>query len=52
MIVLDQNLVIAVDGNVFFDDIVRPDLEFLLENYLENRDRKLLYVAEVAIELQ
>ena len=50
--VLDQSLVIEVDGEVVFDDIVRPDLEFMLENYLDNRDRKLLYVAEVVIELQ
>ena len=52
MVVLDQNLVIEVNGEIVFDDIVRPDLAFLLENYLDNRDRKLLYVAEVAIELQ
>ncbi|MCK5597585.1 MAG: hypothetical protein KAJ04_09075, partial [Candidatus Eisenbacteria sp.] len=52
MVVLDQNLVIEVNGEIVFDDIVRPDLAFLLENYLDNRDRELLYVAEVAIELQ
>jgi len=51
MVVLDQNLVIEVDGDVVHDQIVQPDLEFMLENYLENRDRKLLYVAEVVIEL-
>ena len=52
MFALDRSLVIAVDGDVVFDDVVQPDLEFLLENYLENRDRSLLYVAEVAVELQ
>ena len=52
MVVLDQNLVIEVNGEIVFDDIVRPDLKFLLDNYLDNRDRKLLYVAEVVIELQ
>ena len=52
MVSLDQNLVIEVNGEVVHDDIVRPDLKFMLENYLENRDRSLLYVAEVAIELQ
>ena len=52
MIALDRSLVIEVDGDVVFDDIVQPDLEFMLENYLENRDRSLLYVAEVVIELQ
>lgn len=52
MVALDQNLVIAVDGDVVFDEIVEPDLEFMLENYLENRDRSLLYVAEVVVELE
>jgi len=51
MIVLDQSLVIEVDGETVFDDIVRPDLGFMLDNYLDNRDRKLLYVAEVVIAL-
>jgi pimeloyl-ACP methyl ester carboxylesterase len=52
MVVLDQNLVIEVNGKVVFDDIVRPDLAFMLRNYLDNRDRSLLYVAEVVIDLQ
>ena len=52
MIVLDQNLVIEVNGEIVFDDIVQPDLEFLIEGYLKNRDRSLLYVAEVVVDLQ
>ena len=52
MIALDQDLVITVDGEMVYDDIVEPDAEFMLRNYLDNRDRKLLYVAEVVIELQ
>ena len=52
MIVLDQNLVIMVNDEVVFDELVEPDLQFMLENYLANRDRKLLYVAEVVIDLQ
>ena len=52
MIVLDQNLVITANGETVYDDIVRPDLEFMLRDYLENRDRTLLYVAEVVIDLQ
>ena len=51
MIALDQNLVIEVDGDVLFDDVVEPDLEFMLSNFIDNRDRSLLYVAEVAVEL-
>jgi pimeloyl-ACP methyl ester carboxylesterase len=52
MVALDQNLVVVVDGEVVFDELVEPDLEFLLSNYLDNRDRSLLYVAEVVVELQ
>jgi len=51
MVVLDQNLIIEVGGEIVFDGIVQPDLEFMLRSYLDNRDRKLLYVAEVVIEL-
>jgi pimeloyl-ACP methyl ester carboxylesterase len=52
MIVLEQPLVIVVNGEVVFDDTVRADLKFLLENYLDNRDRSLLCVAEVVVDLQ
>lgn len=51
MIRLEENLVVRVDGDVVLDEPVRPDVRFLLENFLENRDRRLLYVAEVAVEL-
>lgn len=52
MFALDQSIVIAVNGEVVFDDVVEPDIAFMLRNFLANRDRKLLYVAEVAVELQ
>ena len=52
MIELDQKLVIEVNGEVVFDEVVQPDIEFMIENYLSNRDRSTLYVAEVAIDLQ
>lgn len=48
---LEENLVIRVNGEVVHDAAVRPDLEFMLRNFIENRDRKLLYVAEVAVDL-
>ncbi len=48
---LDQNIVVRVNGETVFDERVKPDLSFLLRNYLEERDRRLLYVAEVKIEL-
>jgi len=48
---LDEAVVIAVGGEVVYDAPVEPDLEYLLTNFLANRDRTLLYVAEVAIAL-
>jgi len=51
LIQLEQNLVVRVNGDTLFSERVKPDLAFLLENFLENRDRRLLYVAEVSLAL-
>ncbi len=51
MVVLGQPLVIRVNGKTVHETIVEPDLEFLLRNFLTNRDRRLVYMAEVVIEL-
>lgn len=51
LIRLEQNVVVEVNGDTLFNEQVKPDLEFLLRNFLENRDRHLLYVAEVKITL-
>jgi enterochelin esterase-like enzyme len=49
MIRLDQALTIRLNGKTVFNKTVKPDLEYLLCNFLKNRDRKLLYVAEVEL---
>ena len=51
MIDLAHNLVIDVDGECVYDAVVEPDLKYMLENFLANRDRKLLYVAEVKVSI-
>lgn len=51
MIQLDRELEIEVNGKTVFKKKVRPDIEFLLRNFLKNRDRSLLYVNEVKISL-
>jgi len=51
MIRLEENLVVRANGSVVYDQPVGADLEYTLSNFLEHRDRGLLYVAEVAIEL-
>ena len=49
---LDQNVVVTVNGKVVRDAPVTPDVGFLLRNFLENRDRRLLYVAEIPVTLE
>jgi predicted esterase len=49
---LAENIVVTYNGTVVFNDIVKPDLSFMLENYLLNRDRKMLPVAKISIDLQ
>lgn len=51
MVNLDEHIIITVNRKVVFDARVEPDLEFMIENFLENRDRKLLYVAAIDVNL-
>ena len=48
---LEEEVVITVNGEEVFRETVEPDLGFMLEQFLENRDRKLLYVAKISVEL-
>jgi hypothetical protein len=49
MIRLDQPLIIRLNGKVVYNKVVKPDLEFLLRNFLENRDRRLIYIAQIEL---
>ncbi len=51
MINLDQNVKVTVNGQTLFDGAVKPDLEFMLRDFIENRDRKLLNIAEIKLKL-
>jgi poly(3-hydroxybutyrate) depolymerase len=51
MIRLERNLVVTYNGEVVFDEVVVPNLEYMLRNFLEERDRSLLYVVAIEIEL-
>lgn len=51
MVNLKQKLIITVDGKQVFNEIVGADLRYLLRNFLENRDRKVIYINEVSIKL-
>ncbi len=47
MIQLDQNIKIYNNSKLIFEEIVKPDLEFMLKNYLKNRDSDLLYIRAI-----
>jgi len=51
MVNLAENLVVSVNGDVVFDAAVKPDVEFMIRNFLAHRDREALYVAAVKVEL-
>jgi predicted esterase len=49
MVRIDENVVVRVNGEVKFDETPRVDLEYLIGNFLKNRDRKLLYTSAIDI---
>lgn len=51
MIQLDQDVVIRVEGKELYRSKVTPDITFLLTNFLDNRDRELLYYKKIDIDL-
>lgn len=51
MVQSDQNLVIDVNGKTVFDGKVEADSRFILRNFLDNRDRELIYINRVTIRL-
>lgn len=51
MIRLERPLIVTYNGEEVYNQTVEPDIEFMLRSFLANRDRKLIYVAEVSIDL-
>lgn len=49
---IEQNIVVNVNGTTVFDRRVEPDIEYMLREFVEDRDRKRLDVAEIAIDLR
>lgn len=48
---LDFPIEVVVDGETVFHEKVTPDPEFMLRDFLINRDRKMLPVAEIKLDL-
>lgn len=51
MVQLKQNVVVEVNGKKVFDKKVNASPEFILRNFLKNRDRELIYVNKVTLEV-
>ncbi len=51
MVQLDQKVKIIVNGKEKFNDYIKADKKFLIDNYLKNRDRELLYVNKIDVKL-
>lgn len=51
MIRLDQEVVVTVNGRKVFEGLVKPDSRFLLEEFIKNRDRSLLWAATIDVKL-
>jgi len=50
MVNLDEPLSITWNGQLVYEEKVKPDRAYLIQNFLEERDRKLLYVARISLE--
>jgi hypothetical protein len=51
MVQMDQPVLVFVNDTLRYEGMIEPDAEFLLRNFLENRDRELLYVKRILIDL-
>jgi len=49
MVDLDKNVMVTFNGKTIFDNKVKPDIAFMLRDYLDNRDRKLVFVNEIKL---
>jgi predicted esterase len=47
----DRPVAVEVDGEVVFQGTVEPNVALMLQNFVENRDRKTLYIAELTVDL-
>mgnify|MGYP006280000459 CR=1 FL=1 len=48
---LDEPITVVADGDTAFHGVVEPSVAYMLEASLENRDRELIYVAEIPVDL-
>lgn len=49
MVNLEESLRVTWNGRLVYDDPVKPDPEYGIRNFLENRDRRLIYAARLPL---
>ena len=51
MVQPDQNVKVFVNGELQYNESVKADTDFMLDNYFTNRDSELLYINKIDIDL-
>lgn len=49
MFQLDQKVIINLNGKTVFNNIVHSNIRFMINNFLENRDKQRLYINKIEI---
>jgi poly(3-hydroxybutyrate) depolymerase len=49
---LDEPITIMAGGDTVFHGVVEPDVGMMIANFLKDRDRSLLYVGEIGVDLR
>jgi len=52
MVQLDQKVKVMLNGKEIFNDFVKSDNDFIMRNYLKNKDKVLLYVNKLTFPVQ
>jgi len=51
MVQLDQKVQIFFNDELVYNDFIKPDIEFILNNFLKTFDRDLIYINKISIDL-
>ena len=51
MVQLDQKVRVIANGKEIFNDFVKPDSNFIINNYIKNVDKELLYINKLDFNL-
>ncbi len=49
MIQPDQNIRVICNDTLVFDNLIQPDISYMVENFLKHRDRQMIFIREIHI---